>query len=156
MIVYGFTGTQIGWSAKQYDAFQDRIWDISSVAPEDFCLHHGDCIGSDANAHEVVFEMGWNIVVHPPTVEDKRAFVHRTKFWDDERCTLLDPFPYLDRNKHIVSAATAELLATPQDKQERLRSGTWATVRAAKRLNLPVRLFHRDGSVDLQPPRENR
>ena len=46
------------------------------------------------------------------------------------------PKPYLDRNRDIVDACEV-LLATP-DGPERLRSGTWSTVRYARKIGKPV------------------
>jgi hypothetical protein len=123
----------------------DFLWDLSWMNPEAYELHHGDCIGSDANVHEMVFEMGWRIVVHPPTDPKKRAWVARTKFWDPLRCATVPELPYLDRNKAIVDQ-TLFLLATPGEKEMKQRSGTWSTVRYAQKLKRPVRLLHRDGS----------
>jgi hypothetical protein len=63
--------------------------------------------------------------VHPPILEAKRAFCKV----DETR----DPYPYLIRNKHIIMA-TQLLLACPQVGVEITRSGTWATIRLARRL----------------------
>lgn len=147
-----FTGTQVGWSAKQYDAIQDHVWEISHGNPAFFRLHHGDCIGADANIHEICFEMGWHITVHPPTVADKRAFVNGTKFWDETRCTMLEPKPYLDRNHDMVDVGPLELWATPKEQVEVLRSGTWATARYARKKDLRTRFFFRDGTTGVWKP----
>lgn len=39
------------------------------------------------------------------------------------------------------------MIATPSSKEEELRSGTWSTVRYARKLRRPVTLIYPDGSV---------
>jgi hypothetical protein len=85
-------------------------------------LHHGDCVGADADAHAIARALRARVVVHPPWVTKKRAFCHGNE--------TRDPLPYLERNHHIVDE-TDMLIATPRGP-ELLRSGTWATVRYAR------------------------
>jgi hypothetical protein len=54
---------------------------------------------------------------------------------------------YLPRNKNIVRA-TASLIATPFEFVEILRSGTWSTVRFARKLGKPVFLILPGGTVE--------
>ena len=105
-------------------------------APGDF--HQGDCIGADAQAAHGARLAGFRIIGHPPTIDAKRAF-----FPADE---WREPLPYLDRNKRIV-AASQEMIATPGEFEEQLRSGTWSTVRHARRLGRPVHVILPDGTV---------
>jgi hypothetical protein len=92
-------------------------------------LHHGDAIGADAEAHDIAVALGCAIVIHPPQIEMQRAF----KTAADIRA----PKPYLDRNRDIVRESEF-LIAAPAEVIEELRSGTWATVRYARRLGRPV------------------
>jgi len=55
-------------------------------------------------------------------------------------CTVLDPAPYLERNRAIVDAGDI-VLAAPQTLEEQQRSGTWATVRYGRRLGRLVVLL---------------
>lgn len=82
--------------------------------------------------------IGFRIVGHPPIVTSKRAF-----FQCDE---LRDPLPYLARNHKIVDAVQ-EMLACPGEVMEQLRSGTWATIRYARRVGKPVHVILPDGRV---------
>jgi hypothetical protein len=86
-------------------------------------LHHGDCVGWDKQAHDAAKAMGIRTVAHPPSNPSMRAYCEA----DDVRA----PLPYLDRNKAIV-AACDRLVAAP-DRPEETRSGTWSTVRHARR-----------------------
>lgn len=88
-------------------------------------LHHGDAIGADAEAHDIAVELGIAVVIHPPANDKQRAF----KSAPDIR----PPRPYLDRNRDIVRETTL-LIAAPAEAAEQLRSGTWSTVRYARRL----------------------
>lgn len=132
---YGFTGTQRGMSPRQYAAIL-RI--LSSGTGE---FHEGDCIGSDAESACIAWDVGsWFIVQHPPTNQSKRAFAQ----YDEAR----EPKPYLERNHDIVDDCD-ELLATPGEKEEQLRSGTWATIRYAKKCGKPVTVIYPDGTIDV-------
>ncbi len=138
----GFTGTQRGMTKKQLVAFRDLIAARSFDHGDDLEFHHGDCIGADAQAHDIVDTLGHHIVIHPPSDGSKRA-----------RCagddvTVLDPLPYLIRNKNIVDATTM-LVATPGGI-ETLRSGTWSTVRYARKLGRRIHIIMPDGTCQGQ------
>jgi hypothetical protein len=50
------------------------------------------------------------------------------------------PGGYMKRNDVLVAHADV-LLAFPKTPQEELRSGTWATIRRARKAGVEVRLF---------------
>lgn len=129
----GFTGTQSGMTEAQKAAFIEFI-DDNEI--DEF--HHGDCIGSDSDAHVLVLESYRRIPIHlhPPTNPAKRAFCKGDREFA--------PLPYLDRNREIVGL-TNVLIATPKGPEE-LRSGTWATIRYARKLGHPVVIVWPDGS----------
>jgi hypothetical protein len=119
MVKVGFTGTQDGMTYNQHNAV--RKWLVDNKPEE---AHHGDCIGSDAEFHDMCFELGIRIVIHPPINPSKRAF---------KRGAMEKPSkPYLERNDDIIDD-TDMVLATPKGRTEELRSGTWATIRHAKK-----------------------
>lgn len=129
----GFTGTQRGMTPAQYDT----VWGLLCYrAPGDF--HHGDCIGADAQAAHLAKHAGMRIICHPPDNDSKRAFVSADVTWPAA--------PYLDRNKAIVNRSE-ELIATPGEVEEQLRSGTWSTVRYARKQGKRVLLVLPDGSL---------
>lgn len=101
-------------------------------------LHHGDCIGADAEAHDIAYVCGLTTVAHPPENPAKRAF-KRANFINTE-------LPYLDRNKRIVNR-TCELIATPGEFKEQVRSGTWSTIRYARKLGRKITIIFPDGAV---------
>lgn len=114
----GFTGTRKGMTPQQKDTLRTLL------LPTDR-FHHGDCVGADAEAHEIAREVGCSpIVVHPSYIDRWRAhckgdLVH-------------EPKPPLTRN-HIIVYLTDLLIAAPATKHESLRSGTWATIRYARK-----------------------
>lgn len=56
------------------------------------------------------------------------------------------PKPYLERNQDIVRS-TELLLATPENNVEQQRSGTWATIRFARKMNKSIIIIDTDGIV---------
>jgi hypothetical protein len=145
----GFTGTRKGLPDQQRHAFDRFIiqHDISD-------LHHGDCLGADEVAHANFCWLAhdfWarpTIYIHPPNIESMRA--HCLTEYDEEASSVtvveVEPKPYLDRNKDIVRGRDF-LLACPEG-EETLRSGTWSTVRFARKTGVPVVLFWPDGRVE--------
>lgn len=135
----GFTGTQQGMTDAQFN----RIASWFAHRPG-ITLHHGDCIGADADAHEAAFYERIRVEIHPPDIDRKRAFCKGA-------AVVHPPAPYLVRNRAIV-AATEVLLATPKEETgEELRSGTWATVRAARKAGRRVVIVRPSGRVEVEP-----
>lgn len=130
-----FTGTQEGMTKMQKACFRELI---RAIKPERFI--HGDCIGADEQAHRIVREElpDCFIGTRPCTIKNKRAFT------DAEQ--LAEPEPPLDRNKKIVDDGEM-LVGTPKGKEE-LRSGTWSTIRYARKKGRPIVIIDRDGNLD--------
>lgn len=139
-LVVGFTGTQRGMTAPQFHSVAALLRGMQVRE-----VHHGDCIGADADFDRCVrwlFGGGMRVVIHPPTNPKKRAY-----------CAVdpsenLPALPYLIRNQAIVSASDA-ILACPFEDQEQIRSGTWSTVRRARTAGKHVTVVRPDGSLAL-------
>jgi hypothetical protein len=129
----GFTGTRRGMTAEQECALRALLTSHAGAI-----LHHGDCIGADAQAHDVAVSLGWDVVIHPPLVEAQSAW--RTT------ADVRKPRPYLERNKDIVRD-TDLLIAAPAEASEQHRSGTWSTVRFARKQRRPIWIIQPDGTV---------
>jgi hypothetical protein len=130
----GFTGTQDGITPPQFDLLVEVLQELHEVTE----AHHGDCIGADREFSVIVdciFGTG-KIHVHPPTDNKKRAFVRSD--------TIYNPFPFLVRNKNIVNA-TDILIACPKGMNEEVRSGTWATIRYARKQKGVIVILWPDG-----------
>ena len=130
----GFTGTRKGMTELQ-EARLETLLFIRSVNGAWF--HHGDCIGADAQAHTVALMTGHQICLHPPINPKYRAQCQPAHMVREEG-------EYMDRDHQIVDE-THELIACPQGR-EVLRSGTWATVRYARKIGKPLTIIMPDGS----------
>ena len=137
-VIVGFTGTQGGMTPLQKLEFASRLPQILGVE-----FHHGDCIGSDEEADKIVRRTCLNhrVIVHPPVKDAKRAWV---ALFDED--VLLDPKDYIPRNHDIVDAVE-EMFATPKGLEEERRSGTWATIRYAWKVEKPITIIFPDGTT---------
>ena len=127
----GFTGTREGMSQHQKEQFVIELYEI---APTEF--HHGDCVGADAEAHDIVrtFFPEVKIVGHLPLSNSQRAF----KECDEYK----SPLPYLERDRVIVDTADF-MFGAPKSDKELVRSGTWATIRYSRKLTKPLKVLKR-------------
>lgn len=130
----GFTGTRNGMSPRQKEHLKKFLECFASE------FHHGDCVGADEEAHLIALEVGIPIVIHPPAHTLYQAFCQSRHPGPNIR--VLGPLDYLDRNHGIVDS-TSGLVAAPQTMMEKLRSGTWATVRYARKINKFVHVLPR-------------
>lgn len=139
MIALGFTGTREGMTAAQKEAFRLLI---ESICPDEF--HHGCCVGADDEATDIVEEvMGAatvRIVGWPSTLVSLTSTAAKLRSSD-----IHEAEPPLDRNRKIVGS-TGQMIACPKGPEER-RSGTWATVRYARKLGRPVTVIRPNGEV---------
>lgn len=134
----GFTGSQHGISVPQWVSL-NKIADGLEREEDEIWLHHGDCIGADQMSHMLSLCRNYSVVIHPPEDDKKRAYCTHAR-------ETREPKPYLVRNHDIVDE-TEMLIATPSGP-ETLRSGTWATIRYARKLGRPVTIIWPDGRVD--------
>lgn len=143
----GFTGTRDGMTAKQYMRVSDWLQDMQEcdVVEE---LHHGCCVGADADFQKLIIrgrigsgEYAWG-PNHAHPCDIKGMVCLDTEAMADE---VRRPLPPLERNRNIVNACDV-LLACPKGPEE-LRSGTWSTVRFARKCGKRVVVFWPDGSI---------
>lgn len=138
----GLTGSQFGMTREQINRVGLFILKFEPAK-----VHHGLCIGADSIFHRLVQAVSFPIDIcgHPPIDRSKvdeslDGFTH-----------LMDPLPYLDRNSTIVDHSRV-LLATPKEYSEQLRSGTWSTVRRARKANILRFIIFPDGTVKTERP----
>ena len=135
MIKIGFTGTRHGMSDEQKKEFKKIV---TTKECEEF--HHGMCVGSDEQAHEIAKKEKLKIVGHPPTFK---------KFMASCLCDITKkPFDYLKRNKEIVDDSDI-MIATP-DTKEKVRSGTWSTIRYARKQDKRIYIIHKNGRTTIE------
>jgi hypothetical protein len=111
-------------------------------------VRHGDCVGGDEAAHLIALEAGKWIVVHPPINSRYRAYcgIRTGKAGFRDQITWVAPAEYMDRN-HAIVTGSRWLYAVPKEFTEVLRSGTWATIRYARKLHVPRKIVWPDGSI---------
>jgi hypothetical protein len=129
----GFTGTSKGMTERQRVAVSSLLTVLESNH-----VHHGDCIGADEEFHEIARGLGMTVELHPPSNPAKRAFCKADTKWPE--------YEYLTRNKHIVDSSHI-LIATPQTKTEVQRSGTWSTVRYARKQHKRIFIIQPGGKI---------
>lgn len=130
----GFTGTREGMTDMQSQFVFNAMIDLD---PSQF--HHGCCVGADAQADDMTgyLPTTCKVIGHPPEDTSMMAECSCDEF--------REPAPYLDRNKNIVDA-TDMIIAAP-DGPERQRSGTWSTVRYARKNGKRVYLVWPSGET---------
>lgn len=125
-MIVSFTGSRHGMSEQQ----KEDLWNhLTRMVGDIDWFHHGDCVGADAEAHEIATELGIQTHVHPPSKDSYRAFCEGT-FIDE-------PMDYLARDR-VLAEVCDILIAAPLEPTEQRRSGTWYTVRQARKLNKSI------------------
>lgn len=138
----GFTGTQKGMTDEQYDTVDRMVKAIVRATSLDVVAHHGDCVGADADFHDICEEHRVVVETHPANMDTKRAF---------KRAKVVHPtMPPLVRNRVIVDSCSL-LIVTPRSTKEQVRSGTWATVRYARQCGRVMWIAMPDGSTMVDP-----
>jgi len=120
----GFTGTSEGMTVQQKISLRQLLYDLNAAE-----FHHGDCIGADAEAHEIALDMKLRIVIHPPIKPDKRAWC---KGYDELRI----PKNYFARNRDIVEETWYLTGASVADRPLEI-GGTWYTIKYAQKTKEP-------------------
>jgi hypothetical protein len=135
MLHIGFTGTRHGMTLEQ----SYRLYHLLCETPTETVLHHGDCEGADSQAHGIALDAAIPSIVHPPADDRLRAYCA-------EYLELREPKPYHDRNRDIVDE-TEYLIATPAEREEQDKGGTWYTVRYARANDRSVTIIWPDGTL---------
>lgn len=132
----GFTATREGLSEHQAAAVVRILAD-----PLVTRVHHGDCIGGDAQIHMIARSAKRKIAIHPPIDDSQRAHCSL----GPEGGYVHPPREYIQRNHDIVHASD-RMVACPSSKVEAFRgSGTWATIRYARSIGKPLEIIYPDG-----------
>ena len=138
----GFTGTREGLTAAQYAALRKTLEHGLSVRD----ARHGCRVGADAAFHDMVKGVWPSVTRHgyPCDIPAMRAPC-------DGLDRVKDPKPPLERNRDIVDHCKL-LIACTDGMEERIRSGTWSTVRYARKKGRWLKIIFPDGSVKEENP----
>ena len=132
----GFTGTRAGLSVVQRKSLVRLINTIRGEVTE---AHHGDCVGADAEFHDICLVREILIVIHPPLQPFQRACCVGYDF-------IREPKDYFDRDMDIVDE-TDLLIACPKTSTPVPHSGTWLTAGYARVTGKPIWFVYPDGTV---------
>lgn len=125
----GMTGSREGMTKYQREEF--LMW-LDKRLPFK-TAHHGQCRGADAEFHDIMIEQGVDVIIHPP-IDGTYCAECPDAVW------IKTPKPYLERNHDIVKESDI-LVAFPRTDTEQLRSGTWSTIRYARKIGKRVIIF---------------
>lgn len=140
-----FTGTRIGMIRGQALTISRLLKDLRPDA-----VHHGDCLGADAEFDAMAAAQGIRRVAHPCHLRGRLEKTYRAFC----PCDIVHrPLAPLARNREIVTRCHT-LIAAPAQTAEQLRSGTWATVRYAWEAGLCILIVNPDGTVVETPSKQ--
>lgn len=144
MILVGFTGTQRGMTGRQKLVIGEMLSDTRGVI-----ARHGDCVGADDEFDYLCAQRGVQVAIHPCDIRSKRAYCADKRSRDRHVHYVEKPLPPLERNQVIVDRSEI-LVAAPAGFEEELRSGTWSTVRRARKRGIPVIIVLPDGRTRVE------
>lgn len=132
-MIIGFTGTEKGMTYPQEEKLTSLLKAFRPTV-----VVHGGCVGADSKFHKICRDQlkpRPRICVLPSNIRSKQGNWLGADFVAREA-------PPLERNDKIVRDVEV-LIATPEQNEEIMRSGTWATIRYAKKRNVPVIILYR-------------
>jgi hypothetical protein len=134
----GFTGTSAGARPEQLREVEEHLAKLREEGFDEF--HHGLCIGADEQAARIASKLGYRVVAHPGLANDPTNLEYRSEFAQNDE--VLEAKPFIDRDRDIVDV-TEHIVATPRTRIDETPSlsGTWATVRYARKREKPVCLI---------------
>jgi hypothetical protein len=132
----GFTGTSKGASPAQLVELEEKLKALFADGFDEF--HHGLCIGADEQAAIIAKRLGFRVIAHPGLPKDPTNMMYRSDFAGNDE--MRDPKPFIARDQDIVNEVE-HMLATPLTRAEVVRSGTWTTVRYARKVGRQIDLI---------------
>jgi hypothetical protein len=137
MAIIGFTGSRDGMTYRQKAAVRLTLAKLIDKLGPDAVALHGDCIGADAGFDALCVGLGIARTCRPSNLPFARAYTGAR--------AVGEPKPPLVRNREIVDDS-AVIIGAPSSYKEVLRSGTWATLRYARRVGRQIQIIAPDGS----------
>ena len=142
-ITVGVTGTRYRekitpGQTRRLGVLLRKVYDLYYLDGEVW-LAHGDCVGWDEVCHDVAKEIGYKIRIFPPSNDVHRANCNGN-FYEV-------PQLYSIRNHDIVRASDY-IIGGPKSDAEQVRSGTWATIRYARKQKKPYTIIYPNGRME--------
>jgi hypothetical protein len=100
---------------------------------------HNGMIGATAQAHAIARGLDLQIVIIPPKNTDLRAKL-------EGAIQIETPEDFNDSLDHVIEDSHI-VIFTPREEVEKLRSGTWRSIRQAKREGKSVYIIFPDGRL---------
>ena len=143
-MILGFTGTRWGWTRAQGEAVAglivEKVWEVTKTL-------QGCCVGADHQFQEIIRALFDDKVethgLPGPHLKSQWVCQHCTKDVD-----VLHPGKtHFARNRDIVDGSNI-MIATPGEKVNPGRGGTWYTIGYARKVGKPLYIVHTDGSIE--------
>jgi hypothetical protein len=132
----GITGTRNGTNDKQHLTLAAIV---GFLMPDE--AHHGDCVGVDAEFHDLIRELTRAIIiVHPPSNPKKRAW-KKGDF-------ILKEKPFMVRDDDIIDESDLMIAVPFQFEEQGKGSGTWAVIRHTRKARKPLIIIWPDGTFE--------
>jgi len=141
--IVGFTGTSEGMMNEQVLEVHMLLGEFKNIGVRKAV--HGLCIGADEQFHTMARAFQYWMIGRPGVTKSG-------KVWKRSLVECDTVFPakfFLKRNPDIVDSSGV-MLATPKESNEMIGSGTWATIRYARKVQKPLILIRPDGSVTVE------
>ena len=130
------TGTRRGLSDFQFNFINDFIFNNKEVNT----VVHGAAHGVDSELHRIAYMGGVGIEIYP--ANDVPSNLPNLEYAED---IVIHPYgTALERNKLIVCRGDM-LIGFPKQDYEELRSGTWAAIRYARKIDKPRLIVYPHG-----------
>jgi hypothetical protein len=148
----GITGTRNRLTMNQYESLALTLAEYSagqqSLGSYLF-IHHGCCIGTDEISHLLARDMKCTFICGHPGIDRHGNSPYSMPIRLREFSILNGSKPYRERNKDIVNTGRIIIAcpASPEMHFDSRRSGTWQTVRLARKAEKEIIYIWADGSV---------
>lgn len=141
-MIVGFTGSRHGMTQQQKNTITALL--ISRLRPSE--VHHGVCVGSDAQFHAIVQDVLPDCAICGHSPINQRLMAQLSGF-----TIVYPPLEYHARDRAIVNSSDI-LLATPNSYSPQPHSGTWFTIHYAKDKAI---IIYPDGTLSRTAPSHN-
>ena len=143
----GFSGTRYGMTLLQRRAVY-RVFRWYRDNRSAITVHHGSCVGADAEAHDIARMLGLSVALHPG-VSAKGDSPYRAECATLQGERVWTPRHYFTRNAAIVACTGVLVAATGDGTEDR---GASHAISCAVKLERPVVIVSADGRLQRVSP----
>lgn len=144
-LVVGFTGTRNGMTDAQRDrVYRELKQNMTGALGVPLLGLHGDCVGADADFDRICILLGIGRMCRPCVFESMRAHTGAVE--------IAPPVRPMERNRAIVADADWVIACPPNFDEIKSGSGTWATIKFARRAHRMLTIVFPDGTLRTESP----